>query len=122
MIFQRSADFVDVGFRLVVLGLHGDDFIGAALKETEEALLVLIHIEALELGDHARKHFSHLAQILGAHIVEGGLRKVRNFFWAPEPYCRIMAELSNWILEAKSSTILFSSAVSVLSSNTGAGG
>ena len=63
-------DLVDVGVGLVVASLQRAHLGGLLLEQAEEALL-LLGVEALELGDHVHDQLARFAQILGAHLVEG---------------------------------------------------
>ena len=71
MALQRLDDLVDVDLRLVVLGLHGGHVVALLLEEAEEALgLLLVRIEAAQLGHQVCDGVADLVQILGLDVLE----------------------------------------------------
>ena len=61
MVFKDGADLVDVAFGLFIFGTESGDFVGILFEKAEEALFLLVHVEALELGDDAGKDIANFA-------------------------------------------------------------
>ena len=59
-------------------GLERRDFVRRLLEQAEEALVVVIHVEVLELGHYSGDKIARLAQILGAHLRERRLGERRH--------------------------------------------
>jgi len=53
MVLQNLADLVHINLSLVVLRLHAFQLVGALLKEAEEALILVLRLEAFKLRHHA---------------------------------------------------------------------
>ena len=75
MALEGLGDLVDVGLGGVVAGLERRDLVRRLLEQAEEALVVVIHVEVLELGHYPGDKIARLAQILGAHLRERRLRE-----------------------------------------------
>ena len=75
MLLQLPGDLVHVGLHLGVLGLHGLQLATRLFEEAEEPLLLLFLAEALQLHHQLAEGLAHLSQVLGAHRVQGVLRK-----------------------------------------------
>lgn len=78
MTLEGLGDLVDIGLGGVVAGLERRDFVRRLLEQAEEALVVVIHVEVLELGHYSGDKIARLAQILGAHLRERRLRERRH--------------------------------------------
>ena len=78
MALEGLGDLVDIGLGGVVAGLERRDFVRRLLEQAEEALVVVIHVEVLELGHYPGDKIARLAQILGAHLRERRLRERRH--------------------------------------------
>ena len=75
MALQHLGDLVHVGLRLGVGHLHGLQLVFLLFEKAEDALLVLLLAEALQLHHQGGQGLADLPQILGAHGVEGALGK-----------------------------------------------
>ncbi len=82
MVFEHPLNFVHVGLDLGVLGLHLVEARGGLFEEAEDALGLLVGVEALELADKIGDHAADLAHILGAHLVERGLAEIADLLLA----------------------------------------
>ena len=68
---QRADDLHHVLLDLVVAGLELDDVVAGLLEQAEEAaLLALVHVKALELGDQVGQHVGDGAGVLGLHVLQ----------------------------------------------------
>ena len=83
VLLQLVGDLVDVDLGLVVAGLQGLDAGAGLLEQAQEALLVLLGVEALELHHQGPDHLAHLAQVLGADGGQGGVREVGHVLLGP---------------------------------------
>ena len=84
MSLQRLHDLVHVRLDLVVARLQGRDFVGLALEEAEQPLL-LFRVEALEFRHDARDEVARLSQVLGAHPLERGFGKIGHLLLSARP-------------------------------------
>ncbi len=73
VLFQRAADFVDVGLNGGVLRLHGLHAVDLLFEEAHQALLLAFRREAAQLRDKPREHFADFVHVLCAHIGERAL-------------------------------------------------
>ena len=74
MLLQFPADLIHVDLRLGILGLHGLHLVAGFFEEAEEALfLLLVPAEVLQLDHQTGQGVPHLAQVLGAHVVQRAL-------------------------------------------------
>ena len=71
MLLQLPGNLFHVGLGLAVLGLHGLHPVARLLEKAEQALLLFLLAEALELHHQAGQGVPHLPQILGAHVGQG---------------------------------------------------
>ena len=79
MLFQLRGNLVHVDLRLVVLRLEGGHGIGGLLKQTQEALLLLLReVQVLELHHQIGEHIPHLSQVLRPDAAQGRAGEVGN--------------------------------------------
>ena len=79
MALQRADDLHHVLLDLVVAGLELDDVVAGLLEQAEEAaLLALVHVKALELGDQVGQHVGDGAGVLGLHVLQNLVGELGN--------------------------------------------
>ena len=79
MLLKRLGNLIDVGLGGVIAVLQRRQLVRLTLEQGEEALLLVIGIEAAQLGDHAGNEIARLAQVLRAHLRKRRLRERRHF-------------------------------------------
>ena len=77
MVFQHRHNLIHVGIGLVKAGLQGHGLLFLLLEEAENAAFLLL-AEGLQLHHQGGQSLTYLAQVLGAHVVQGVFREVGN--------------------------------------------
>ena len=71
MALQRGDDLAHVLLNFLVLGLELGEGVAGLLEQAEEAaLLALVYVKALELGDQVGQHVGDGAGVLGLHVLQ----------------------------------------------------
>ena len=78
MVLQILGDLVHVGLDLAVLRLHGLQLVAGLLEQAEQALLLLVLAEALQLHHQTAEILADLAHILAADVVQRVLGEGRH--------------------------------------------
>ena len=78
VVLQDCGDLLHIDFYFIILGFHAGNFIPCFFEKAEEALFLFLNVEALELRHQAGNGVSDFPQVLGAHILQGRLRKPGN--------------------------------------------
>ena len=77
VVFQHCHNLIHIGIGLVKAGLQGHGLLFLLLEEAENAAFLLL-AEGLQLHHQGGQSLTYLAQVLGAHVVQGVFREVGN--------------------------------------------
>ena len=87
MVLEREDNLRNVFLNLVVLGAELSDAVSGFFEQTEEtALLALVHVKALQLGDEVGQHIGNRAGVLGLHVLQNLVGELGNLRLRGESY------------------------------------
>ena len=80
VLLQLFGDGIHICLDFAVLDLHLLHAVAAFFEESEETLLLFLHIKVFELGHEIGDHAAHFAQVFCLDALQSLLGEVRHFF------------------------------------------
>ena len=82
MILQHTANFVNIDFRLIVLGFHLRNGIPSLLENSEESFILRFRGKSLQFDDQIGDHITDFPQILCPNALQRRLGEICDFLLA----------------------------------------